>query len=103
MKLLTKEIIKRLPKHYETQDIPTKDKILQVKFFDPTGNWTWYGVEYDPNTRTFFGYVEGFDNEWGYFTLDELETAKQGHTGLTALPIERDICFDPCKFSELGA
>jgi hypothetical protein len=39
----------------------------------------------------FFGLVVGFDTELGYFSLNELKTAKEGMRGLRALPIERDV------------
>jgi hypothetical protein len=39
----------------------------------------------------FFGYVVGFVPELGYFSLNELKTAKEGMRGLRALPIERDV------------
>jgi hypothetical protein len=96
MQLLTKEIEAKLPKFYETENIPTKDKVLQVKFFHPMSNWTWYGVEYDPKSRTFFGFVQGFENEWGYFSLDELESVN-----VRGLGIERDMYFEPTKFQKL--
>jgi|PlaIllAssembly_1097288.scaffolds.fasta_scaffold00234_12 hypothetical protein len=96
MQLMTKEIESRMPKFYATEDIPTEEKVLQVKFFHPMSNWTWYGVEYDQKTRTFFGYVQGFENEWGYFSLDELESVK-----VHGLGIERDLYFEPQKFSHL--
>jgi hypothetical protein len=38
--------------------------------------------------------------ELGYFSLRELETAKQGLRGLKALPIEQDISFKPCAGSQ---
>lgn len=96
MMLLPKEIEARMPAMYATENIPEEDKILQVKFFHPMSNWTWYGVEYDPKTRTFFGYVQGFENEWGYFSLDELNDVV-----VRGLRIERDLYFEPMKFSEL--
>lgn len=94
MKLMTKEIEEKLPKLYETESIPTEDKIAVAKFFAPTSNWTWFAVE---GTRQpdgdwlFFGYVIGHEKEWGYFTLRELESVKLPF----GLGIERDIFFDP--------
>jgi hypothetical protein len=50
---------------------------------------------------TFFGYVIGEQgpdcDEWGYFTLSELESV----TLKFGLSIERDIFFEPTKISEL--
>ena len=98
MKLMTKEILKALPPLYGTEDVPAMDKVIVVKYFDPTGSWTWYGVEYVPDTKTFFGLVDGLEKEWGYFSLTELESVK----GLLGLGIERDLYFEPKKVSELN-
>ena len=97
MKLLTKEIEKKLPKLYTTEKVNEGDKVLQVKFFTPWTNWTWYGVEYNPEERTFYGYVKGLEDEWGYFNLTELEEIN----GPFGLKVERDLYFDPIKFSDL--
>jgi len=67
MRLLTKEIANRLPKLYSTESIPIGEKVAVVKFFDPTGSWTWYGIEFDPKERLFFGLVIGHEKELGYF------------------------------------
>ena len=90
MKLLTKELEKKLPALRE-QDGKGDEAIVYAKFFDPTGHWTWYATEYDPTERLFFGLVDGFEKEWGYFSLDELESI-QLPFGLT---IERDLYFAP--------
>lgn len=97
MKLLIKEIEKRLPKLYATEGVPLEDKILQVKYFTPWTNWTWYGVEYDPESKTFFGYVQGIEDEWGYFNLTELESIK----GMFGLKVERDLHFKPVAYKEI--
>jgi Protein of unknown function (DUF2958) len=44
-----------------------------------------------------FGYVCGFENEFGYFRLSELEAAR----GPLGLPIERDPYFEPTPVSKL--
>ena len=75
MQLLTKEIIKKLPALRETEG-QGKEAVAHVKFFTPDSNWTWYGVEYDAEQRMFFGLVDGFEKEIGYFGLDELEEIK---------------------------
>lgn len=97
MKLLTKAIEKKLPPLYATDGV--KDKMIICKFFSPYSNWTWYAVEYDPVSRTFFGWVHGHEKSWGYFSLDELQnaTAMGGKLPL----VERDLYFTPCKVSEL--
>lgn len=105
MKLLTKELKEKLPALYAQEN--EADPMVYIKFFDPTGSWSWYVLEgeekeYDYGTDfLFFGYVIGFENELGYFTLNQLETAKQAVSGIKALPIERDLYFTPCRLSEI--
>ena len=88
MKLLTKEILKRLPALYSQENNP--DPIVQVKFFDPCGSWTWYATEFD-GKDIFFGMVDGFEKELGNFSLSELQSFK----GRLGLGIERDLYFTP--------
>jgi Protein of unknown function (DUF2958) len=95
MKLLTKEILKKLPKPYSQENNP--DPMVICKFFTPWANWTWYMIEYDPEERVFLSYVEGDECEMGYVSLDELEAIK----GPVELKVERDLWFKPCKLSEV--
>lgn len=96
MKLLTKELEAKLPPLY-SQDGKGYEAIALAKFFTPDSNWTWYVTEYDPLERIFFGLVDGFEMELGYFSLDELQSIK----GSLGLSIERDIYFSPTKLSTL--
>ncbi len=93
MKLLTNEIRKRLPKLRETEE--HDDPIVQVTFFTPDSSWTWRCIEFDGNDL-FYGLVDGLCQEYGYFSLTELESI-QGPLGL---PIERDIYFKPTPVSK---
>ena len=93
-KLLTKAVLKRLPKLGETSQ--QDDPIIQVKFFTPDGQWTWYGIEFD-GEDTFFGYVEGLENELGYFSLSELKEVR----GSLGLGVERDMHFEPRPLSKV--
>jgi len=98
--LLTKAITKKLPALYAQENNP--DPIVHVKFFDPTGSFTWFATEFD-GEDTFFGKVYSHmcpDGELGYFSLSELKTCKQGLRGLRALPIERDLWFKPKLLSQ---
>ena len=94
MKLLTHDIRNRLPPLYATQEVP--DPVVQVKFFTPWTGWTWYATEFD-GVDTFFGYVQGLEDEWGYFSLSELEQVE----GPAGLRIERDLYFTPTPISHL--
>ena len=97
MKLLTKTITKQLPPLGATDGQGT-DAIVQVKFFTPWTGWTWYALEYDPETRIFFGLVDGPEKEYGTFSLDELESVR----GPAGLKIERDLYFGTPKLSEVA-
>lgn len=97
MKLITKELEKRFAQVGRQED--AKDPLVVVKFFNPTGVGTWYATEYEPETGLFFGYVSIFSDhcdEWGYFSLKELEEFK----GQFGLGIERDLYFDEKPISQ---
>lgn len=95
MKLLTKEILKRLPAIKETDELGD-EAIAQVKFFTPWTSWTWYVTEFDPETKECFGLVQGQYEELGYFQLDELEKV----IGPVGLKIERDLHWTPRPIRE---
>ncbi len=86
MQLLTEKIAKRLPPLY-SQEEQGENAIAVVKFFTPLSTWRWYASEYDPEQRLCFGVVVGYEREYGYFSLEELE-AIRGPGGIT---IERDL------------
>lgn len=99
MKLITKALEKRF-KEVGCQD-GIDDPIVIAKFFAPSGSATWYATEYIPGDNVCFGYVKDLvpgGDEWGYFSIKELEGVRCPPLNL---PIERDLYFDECKFSEL--
>ena len=92
MKLLTKEIESKIPALYANENKKPEDTPIIVKFFNPTGSWTWYvteGQKQPDGNWLFFGYVRGMDNELGYFQLNELQSFR----GQFGLGIERDLHF----------
>tara|TARA_B100000676_G_C18089393_1_gene858138 strand:- start:1489 stop:1770 length:282 start_codon:yes stop_codon:yes gene_type:complete len=93
MKLMTEAIQSSLPTRNESDDAQAV-----VKYFTPDADWTWYATEYDPESRLFFGLVDGFERELGYFSLDELEQLR----GPLGLPVERDLYWKPTPLSELA-
>jgi len=105
MKLLTKEIRKKLPPLY-SQDGKGGKTIAYVKFFTPDNNWTWWATEGSPIKDEkgkevdfhFFGLVDGHFKELGYFVLSELESAR----GPMGLPIERDLYWRPKTLEEIA-
>ena len=119
MKLLTKELLKKIPPLYTNEE--EVDPFVVSKFFMPDGCWTWYVLEgstrepegcgwghncnheplteYNPSRDDilFFGYVVGDYPELGYFSFSELT----GLRGSLPLGIERDLSFKPCRLSDL--
>lgn len=95
MQLMTKEIEKSLPimGSQDGEDNPT----VYVKYFNPLGSWYWYGTEYNPEERLFFGLVFGFETEAGYFSLEELESIILP----MGMGIERDLHFKPRPMAEV--
>ncbi len=94
MELLTKELRGKLPPLYSQEEV--KDPVVIAKFFYPNFSWTWYAIEFDGNDL-FYGLVDGFEKELGYFSLSELQNNK----GKLGLPVERDWYFTPCRLSEI--
>lgn len=98
MKLMTKALEKKIPNLHETDN--ESDLTIKVKYFNPCGAGTWYGIEYDPINKIFFGYVDLYgngDGELGYFSLEELESIRLPF----GLKIERDLYFDEVKLSSI--
>jgi len=61
---------------YSTDAIPTEEKKI-LAIVDSLGlGWTWtiYEAEFDGDNIMFFGLVNGFEAELGYFTLHDLMT-----------------------------
>ena len=78
-KILTKKIEDALKKNplYSTDGIELADKKVICKFSTPFIHWTWCVFEGNklPNGDwEFFGMVDGFAKEMGYFRLSELKT-----------------------------
>lgn len=96
MKLIPKELTNRLPSLYATEG--DSDPMVQCMFFFPCSSWEWYGIEFD-GTDIFFGLVNGFEVELGYFSLSELRKTQDS----CGMPIERDRSFRPCRLSKLRA
>ncbi len=114
--LLDEESRTRLPLLRTNEDQGLEAE-AQVKFFDPYTNWTWYASEasailrdgthkslaeidpHDPQIETviFFGLVNGFELEFGYFSLAELEELRETWQG----QVERDLLFIPKTLQEL--
>ena len=95
MKLLTKEILKKTPALY-AQDGRGEDAIAFAKFFNPCGNETWYMTEFNPEDGTAFGKCIIWEEELGYFNVNELAAVK----GPIGIGIERDLWFKPTPLKD---
>lgn len=62
--------------------------LVRAHYF--VGGWDWYVLELDRETGDAFGLVKGFETEYGYFNLPELEGVLAG--GM--FPVERDCYWD---------
>lgn len=99
MMLLTKELRAKLPQLYSQEDMGLAAK-AQVKFFSPYSNWTWYASEFD-GEDLFFGLVDGFEKELGYFSLKELSDLTISFGGTSVPAVERDRHWEPKTLKEL--
>ena len=96
--LLTNEQLKSIPNLYETEN--QEEKICYVKLFLPNSNWTWYIIEINKqDNNTCFGFVDGLEQELGYFTIKELENLR----GQFGLKVELDSSFTPTQLSKIRA
>jgi len=93
--LMPKWLKAEMPELYSS--MKTLVPMIAVKYFTPDSSWTWYGVEFD-GEDLLWGLVVGFEQELGYFSLRELETAR----GKLGLRIERDLYFPPTPLEDLA-
>ena len=101
MKLLTKQIEAKLAKYpIYSQESKGDDADIICKFFNPSGAGTWYVLEGDQRPDgdwEFFGIVDLYEREYGYFLLSEL----QSYRGPFGLGIERDMHFNNKKVRDI--
>lgn len=91
-----------IPALNATEKVDANDKIMHVRLFALASAATWLIAEYDPEEKVAFGYADlngaGREGgaEWGYISIEELESLK--YLGIPR--VERDVHFEPRKFSE---
>ena len=98
--LLPPSLEKILPPLYATEKNPVNKKTVYAKFFAPNTCWTWFvleGSRQENGDFIFFGLVHGFEKEYGYFSLNELESI--GNSSPLLCYIERDLYFTPALLS----
>jgi len=101
MELITDQLKARFAEVGRQEEV--KDPIVIAKFFAPSGEATWFATEHLPDDNTCFGFVQGLsphpeDDEWGYFSVTELEAARVPPFNL---PIERDLYWTEGPFSQV--
>ena len=73
----TAELLASIPRLYQTEDIPLKDKLVHIHFF--IGGTDFYICEYN-GTDTFWGFVilngDYEMAEFGYISFDELKSIR---------------------------
>jgi len=89
MKLMTRELEKRFAEVGDQYD-KGLDAVVVARYFHPRSVFTWYATEFNPGDRCFYGYVCGLEDEWGHFSLDEME----GVEDQLGIGVERDLYFD---------
>ena len=72
----TQERLSKIPKLYETENVPLQEKLIYLHFF--IGGSDWFVAEYDDDL--FFGFVVLNGDlqmaEWGYVSFPELKSIK---------------------------
>ncbi len=95
----TSEELDRLPRLYETENVPLEDKVIHQHYFLSGSDW--YVAEYGPDERISFGYAI-LDNdrqnaEWGYASSDGLADIK-----VRGIEVDTDLHWRPTRFGEIG-
>ena len=92
------EVLAQMPALYSTEKEEEEEHLFRMRFYHPLAQWSWYAVEYDPEDKVFFGWMDGEFQEWGYFHL--LEMAFLDVRGVRMM---WDVDFMPVRFGELKA
>lgn len=94
-RLLNETLRSTLPKLREQEF--SRDPTVHAMFFFPGSGWTWLVTEGESNGDDFifFGYVIGFEAEFGTFALSELE-----ELNIHGVRVERVEDFEPAVLSD---
>ena len=75
---MIKDLLKNAADLY-TQDGKGKKAVVYL-VLEGINGWKWYITEYSKKENIAFGYVKGFEDEWGYISIEELEeNIKEGY------------------------
>ena len=89
--LFTREQLESIPAHCSGSLKPKAEQIAVFKVMCPLIDWVWWICEYDPVHAVFYGRVDGFESEWGSFSLAELEGVRVRVRGV----VEVDVSWKP--------
>jgi len=92
------EALSTMPALYATERENEENHVFRMRFYHPLAQWSWYAVEYDPEDRVFFGWLDGDFQEWGYFSLLEMAFLE-----VRGVRIMWDVDFKAIGFEELKA
>ena len=93
----TEDQLSKIPRFYETENVPAKEKLIYLHFF--IGDCDWFIAEYDGDD-TFFGFaILNSDYEmaeWGYISFAELRSIN-----VHGIEIDCETYWTPKKTSEI--
>ena len=97
----SKKRLAKIPKLYETEDMPLKEKNIYLHFF--LGGCDWYIAEYDGDD-TFWGFAILNNDlemaEWGSVSFSELKAIRV--QGCIEVDCEKEDFWKICKACEIG-
>ena len=96
----SKERLDKIPRLYETENVPLEDKLIYLHFF--IGGCDWYVAEFDGDDL-FFGFAILNNDlemaEWGYSSFGELQAIKVN--GWLEIDCELEDIWKICRACEI--
>ena len=68
---MIKDLLKNAAELY-AQDGKGKKAVVYL-VLEGVNSWKWYITEYSKKDNLAFGYVQGYENEWGYIDIEEIQ------------------------------
>ena len=96
----SKERLAKIPRLYETEKVPIRDKLIHLHFF--VGGCDWYIAEFDGDDL-FWGFAILHSDyemaEWGYISFSELKSIEID--GWLEIDCELEEYWKVCKASDI--
>jgi len=106
------EALSKIPGAYGSENVPAEDKTIWLHYFSATTDHYVAEVWHEPDEESGPGQWMGFGYarlaafpegaEWGCINLDELEQLRAETPDGLPVIVERDLSWEPTKFSEIG-